>query len=249
MDLIAYYRVSTDRQGQSGLGLEAQRARVEQFAKTHSHRIVGDVIEVQSGKDDSRPELARALTQAREAQVGIVVAKLDRLARSAHYLGTIMASGIEVLFCDLPTLPPGPVGKFMVQMMASIAELEAGMISERTKVALQAAKARGTKLGGFRGTTASPRAREASAESRGRKADANALRLMPHLEELRRAGITEPGEIAKALTARNVPTPAGNQGWSRQAVIRCLDRVINVHTSTYLAAKERADTTTTWRSQ
>lgn len=225
MDLIAYYRVSTDRQGQSGLGLDAQRQRVEQFARTHSHRIVGEAVEVQSGKDDSRPELAAALSQARECGAGIVVAKLDRLARSAHFLGTILAGGTEVLFCDLPNIPPGPTGKFMVQMMASIAELEAGMISERTRSALQAAKARGTKLGGFRGTAVTPKARVASAESRSRAADAFAAKAMPHIKDI---VAHHPGasldRIAGHLTGRGVPTSTGKSGWNAAAVKRVLDR-------------------------
>lgn len=248
MRLIAYYRVSTDRQGQSGLGLEAQRARVEQFAATHSHQITGEVIEVQSGKDDSRPELRRALSQARLHSAGIIVAKLDRLARSAHFLGSILASGVDVLFCDLPNIPPGPTGKFMVQMMASIAELEAGMISERTKAALQAAKQRGTQLGGFRGTAASPKAREVSAEVRGRRADDSALRLMPVLEELRAQGITDIPRIADALTQRQVPTPSGKSTWSRQQVTRVIDRVLNIHQNDLEAAQSRAASTAGWKA-
>jgi DNA invertase Pin-like site-specific DNA recombinase len=247
MRLIAYYRVSTDRQGQSGLGLEAQRERVEHFARSHSHQITGEYVEVQSGKDDSRPELRRALSQARLHGAGIIVAKLDRLARSAHFLETILASGVEVLFCDLPNIPPGPTGTFMVQMMASIAELEAGMISERTKVALAAAKQRGTKLGGFRGTAATPKARVASAEARGRRADATALRLMPVLEDLRQRGITDIPAIADALTEQQVPTPSGKATWTRQQVSRVIDRVLNIHQTDLEAAQSRATATAAWK--
>lgn len=244
MRLIAYYRVSTDRQGQSGLGLDAQRERVEHFARTHSHQIVGEAIEVQSGKDDSRPELARALTQARTQRVGIIVAKLDRLARSAHFLGSVIASGVEVLFCDLPNLPPGPTGKFMVQMMASIAELEAGMISERTRAALKAAKQRGTKLGGFRGTAASPKAREASAEARGRRADQTALRVMSDIDDIWAQDRCEPKpslrELAAMLTQREIPNPSGGNTWSAMQVQRIIDRARAINQRDVDAAQKRA---------
>lgn len=242
MRLIAYYRVSTDRQGQSGLGLEAQRERVEQFAKAHGHLIVGEAVEVQSGKDDSRPELARALTQARVQRAGIIVAKLDRLARSAHFLGSLLADGTEVLFCDLPNIPPGPTGKFMVQMMASIAELEAGMISERTRSALQAAKQRGTKLGGFRGTAASPKAREASAEARGRRADQTALRVMSQIDEILGHFEAVPSlrQVAAALTAREIPNPSGGNTWNAMQVQRIIERAKSINQRDVDAAQERA---------
>lgn len=236
MKLVAYYRVSTARQGQSGLGLEAQREVVERFVSQRGHVIVEEVVEVQSGKDDSRPELARALAQARMLRAGIVVAKLDRLARSASFLDTIVSSGTDVLFCNLPDLPPGPTGRFMVQLMASIAEMEAGMISERTKAALQAAKARGTKLGGFRGTAASPKAREASAEARRARADEQALALMPALREIRAGHPTASlASIAAQLDQRNIPAPAGG-AWTPQAVGRTIERINRVHQ----AAQERA---------
>lgn len=240
MQLIAYYRVSTDRQGQSGLGLDAQRARVEHFAVSHQHQIVGECVEVQSGKDDSRPELASALSQARVHSAGIIVAKLDRLARSSHFLGTILASGVEVLFCDLPTLPPGPTGKFMVQIMASIAELEAGMISERTKNALAAAKQRGTKLGGFRGTAVTPKARVASAEARSRKAEEHALRVLPHITEIKQAwpDITL-GAMADRLTDLQVHTPTGSVVWTPTTVKRVLDRVAQIRARDIAEARRR----------
>lgn len=245
MRLIAYYRVSTQGQGQSGLGLEAQQEKVQKFAADRGHQLVEAFVEVQSGKDDARPKLAEALAAARRHKAGIIVAKLDRLARSAAFFERITSAGVDVLFCDLPDLPPGPTGRFMVQLMASIAELEAGMISERTKAALQAAKARGTRLGGFRGTAASPKAREASAKARRDAADSKALELMPLLREIWVTGCSTNACIAKQLTERGIPAPAGG-AWSPQAVGRVLARLQDIHQRDLDEARTRAASYTDW---
>lgn len=245
MNLIAYYRVSTTRQGQSGLGLEAQRQAVLEFAKLRGHVVVGEITEVQSGKDDSRPELARALSQARRERCAVVVAKLDRLARSARFLGEILESGVDVLFCNLPDLPPGATGKFMVQLMASLAEMEANLISDRTKAALQAAKARGTKLGGFRGTAASPKAREASAKARSGAADRRALELQPLLCELALEG-HGPRAIAQELNERAVPTPSGHGAWHASTVSSAMQRVERILQRDVEQAQKRAASHAAW---
>lgn len=227
MNVIAYYRVSTARQGQSGLGLEAQRAIVEDFCRSRGHAVLEEFVEVQSGKDDARPVLQQALSAARALKAGVVVAKLDRLARSASFLDRIVKGDVDVLFCNLPDLPPGPTGRFMLQLMASLAEMEAGIISERTKSALQAAKARGTKLGGFRGTAASPKAREASAESRRATADEHALQVMEHvtaIKALYREQHQSLHLIAGHLTGRGVPTATGKSAWSAMQVQRAIQR-------------------------
>ena len=234
MRLVAYIRVSTERQGQSGLGLAAQREIIEKFASDRGHQVVAEYVEVQSGKDDSRPELARALAQARMAKTGIIVAKLDRLARSAHFLETFVRSGVDVLFCNLPDLPPGPTGRFMVQVMASIAELEAGMISERTKSALNAARERGKKLGGFRGTAASPKAREASARARASSADKKALEVMTTIEALKAQGHHSLRDLARGLTA-NDP----EHTWTPMGVKRVIDRVKSIHQRELQLAQQR----------
>lgn len=239
MRLVAYIRVSTERQGQSGLGLAAQREIIERFAQERGHQIVAEYVEVQSGKDDSRPELARALAQARLARAGIIVAKLDRLARSAHFLETFVRSGVDVLFCNLPDLPPGPTGRFMVQVMASIAELEAGMISERTKGALQAARERGKTLGGFRGTAASPKAREASAKARASKADSKALEVMASIEQLKSQGKQSLRDLAEGLTAAGVRPPMEHGHWTPMGVKRVIDRVKSIHQRELEAAQQR----------
>src|SRR5882757_4612563 len=146
---IAYYRVSTAKQGVSGLGLEAQRAAVANYLNGGDWHIQSEFTEVESGRRADRPELDRASAAARVHRVPVVVAKVDRLTRSVAFLSRLLEAGVEVRFADLPAIE-GPTGRFMLQQMAAVAELEAGMISARTKAALAAAKARGQKLGGAR---------------------------------------------------------------------------------------------------
>lgn len=144
-DIIAYYRVSTAKQGQSGLGLEGQKAAVEAYAKQIGARIVASYREVETGKLADRPELARALPHAKRSKATLVVAKLDRLARNVAFLSALMRSGAEFVCCDNPH-----ANKLTIHILAAVAEDEAERISERTKAALQAAKARGVKLGSAR---------------------------------------------------------------------------------------------------
>lgn len=143
--LVGYYRVSTQRQGQSGLGLEAQQAAVEAYGKQTGCTLVASYTEVESGKRADRPELARAIAHAKRAGATLVIAKLDRLARNVHFVSGLMESGVEFVACDLPN-----ASKLTLHIHAAVAEDELRNISERTKVALQAAKARGKKLGGHR---------------------------------------------------------------------------------------------------
>src|SRR5215212_9954913 len=143
---IAYYRVSTDQQGRSGLGLDAQKETVRGFLKGGDWTLVDEVIEVESGRLADRPQLARALAQCRIMRATLVVANVSRLTRSVAFLSRLLEAGVDVRFCDLPQIE-GPTGKFMLQQMAAVAELEAGLIGDRTRKALAAAKARGVKLG------------------------------------------------------------------------------------------------------
>ncbi|MBX7106188.1 MAG: recombinase family protein [Gemmataceae bacterium] len=144
-DLIAYYRVSTKQQGESGLGLEAQEAAVVAYARQIGGRIVANYVEVESGKRSDRPELAKALAHARRNKATLTVAKLDRLSRNVAFLSRVMESGCEFAAADMPS-----ANKFMLHVMAAVAENEAKAISDRTKAALAAAKARGMKLGSAR---------------------------------------------------------------------------------------------------
>jgi DNA invertase Pin-like site-specific DNA recombinase len=142
---IAYYRVSTQKQGQSGLGMEAQQATVESFARSDGVVLLASYTEVESGKDNDRPQLKAALVHAKRSRATLVVAKLDRLSRNAAFLLTLIESKVPVLACDNPH-----ANELTIGLLAVIAEHEARMISERTRAALQAAKARGVRLGSAR---------------------------------------------------------------------------------------------------
>lgn len=142
---VAYFRVSTRKQGRSGLGLEAQRAAVESFAKQSGAVVLKDFCEVESGKKSNRPELAAALAFAKRAGATLVVAKLDRLARNVAFLSRLMESGVQFVACDNPHATP-----FTIHILAAVAEWEAEAISKRTKEGLAAAKRRGVKLGSAR---------------------------------------------------------------------------------------------------
>lgn len=169
MGYVSYLRVSTARQGVSRLGLEAQREAVERFLALTGASHVEEFVEIETGRGSNalqrRPELAKALSKARTSKSALVVAKLDRLTRSARFLLELIegSGGIDIAFCDLPQLPHGPVGRFMVTQLAAVAEFEAGMISERTKAALRAARARGVKLGVNGARLAAMRKAEANA--------------------------------------------------------------------------------------
>src|SRR5215475_8925935 len=181
-DFIAYFRVSTGKQAKSGLGIEAQRQAVANYLNGGDWRIIAEFTEVESGKRSDRPALDKALAAARLRQVPLVVAKVDRLTRSVAFLSRLLEAGVDVRFADLPMIE-GATGKFLLQQMAAVAELEAGMISARTKAALAAAKRRGVKLGGDRG------ARLAKARAAGRaavqaRARNRAADLAPTIQEL-----------------------------------------------------------------
>ena len=139
---VAYFRVSTDRQGKSGLGLEAQRASVINYLNGGTWELVGEFVEVESGKHSDRPRLAEALQACRKHRAKLVIAKLDRLSRNLAFIATLMESGIEFVAVDNPH-----ANKLTVHILAAVAQHEREAISERTKDALRAAKARGTKLG------------------------------------------------------------------------------------------------------
>lgn len=159
MELVAYYRVSTARQGESGLGLEAQRSKVQQMAAERRAVVAAEFVEVESGRKVDRPQLAAALAQARQIGAAVAVAKLDRLARDAELVLRLSreaeGSGMAgFLFCDLPDIDATTsAGRMVLSLMASVAEFESRRTSERTRDALAAAKARGVKLGGLRPST------------------------------------------------------------------------------------------------
>jgi len=210
---IAYLRVSTARQGDSGLGLEAQRRTVEAFAKAQGGRITAEHVEVESGKRSDRPELAKALQAARKAKATLLIAKLDRLARNVAFIAAMMDAGVDFVACDQPF-----ASRLTLHILAAVAEDEARRISERTKAALQAAKARGTKLG-------SPIARQTVEKARAAKsayaAKANAT-TQAVIREIKASGIDTLAGIARTLQARGIRTPAGRTEWQPVQVSRLL---------------------------
>jgi DNA invertase Pin-like site-specific DNA recombinase len=218
---IAYYRVSTSKQGKSGLGLEAQRAAVAGYLNGGDWRIVGEFTEVESGKRSDRPQLDAALAMARVHRAPVVVAKVDRLTRSVAFLSRLLEAGVDVRFADLPQIE-GATGQFMLTQMAAVAQLEAAMISKRTKVALAQAKKRGQKLGGDRGARLSTKARKAGNAAMAAKAAARAADLRPMITELQGRGCKSLRAIAAALNDAGIPTARGTGTWSAVQVSRVL---------------------------
>jgi len=219
---VAYYRVSTDRQMRSGLGLETQRAAVREFVNGHGN-LLTEYTEVETGKRADRPELTKALANARRQGATLVIAKLDRLARNVAFTAKLMESGADFLACDMPE-----ANKLTIHILAAVAEDEARRISERTKAALAAYKRRGGKLGAAR-----PECREITRKAARKGSPIGATRvaaqarcayadLLPTIQELRLAG-NSLREIAAELDAAGHVTRKGRT-WNATQVKRVLDR-------------------------
>ena len=206
---IAYFRVSTDRQGRSGLGLDAQREAVLRHVGSNRGELIGEFCEIESGKRNDRPQLAAAISATKRAKATLIIAKLDRLARNVHFVSGLMESGVDFVAADNPH-----ANKLMVHMLAAFAEHEREQISQRTKDALAAAKARGIRLGRNGADRLAPAYRAEAIE--------RARQLAPVLAELRAAGMSA-RQIAAELTARKIATPGGGR-WHAQAVIRMIGR-------------------------
>ena len=208
MKYIAYYRVSTTRQGKSGLGLEAQQQAVDSFCQP-----IESFTEIETGTNKrQRPQLQRAIAACKRSGATLVIAKLDRLARNVHFVSGLMESGVEFVACDNPT-----ANRLTVHILAAVAEDEAHRISERTKAALAAAKARGVRLGNPNvSADAQPKASAANASA----AAEWAAKVRPVAQQLRAAGRTL-AEVADILTGRGLLTRYG-KAWSPTAVMRLL---------------------------
>jgi DNA invertase Pin-like site-specific DNA recombinase len=214
-NFISYLRVSTARQGASGLGLEAQRAAVAVHLNGGDWKLVKEVIEVESGKRNDRPELATALRLCRKHKATLIIAKLDRLARNVAFISNLMESGVEFVAVDMPQ-----ANRFVVHILAAVAEHEAEAISKRTKSALAAAKARGTKLGGRRVSAERFAEIQASAtQERSKRAEQGRAKLLPTIREIQAGGATSLRQIAAELNSRGIPTPRNGE-WSAVQVQR-----------------------------
>ncbi len=211
---VIYTRVSTAEQGKSGLGLDAQQQDIDAFLNTSSevpYEIVGKFQDVQSGKDDDRPGLRAALDLAKRRKAQLLVAKLDRLSRDVEFIAGIMKRA-DIRLANMPTVDP-----FMMHIYAALAEKERKLISERTKAALASAKARGTKLGGYRAGSLDKRVAALK-----QTADADAKRVIGIIGPLRAANRCL-REIAEELQKQGIKTPRGG-AWTAMQVKRTLDR-------------------------
>jgi DNA invertase Pin-like site-specific DNA recombinase len=216
---VAYYRVSTARQGRSGLGLEAQQQAVREHLNGGKWELVAEFTEIESGKRSDRPKLEEALKSCRLRGAKLIIAKLDRLARNVAFISNLMESGVEFEAVDFPQ-----ANRLTIHIMAAMAEHEAKMISERTKAALAAAKRRGVKLGGDRGARLTPAARAAGREAIRERALARASDLASTVKELQAAGCESLRALAEGLDARGIPAARGGK-WSAVQVSRLLGRI------------------------
>jgi DNA invertase Pin-like site-specific DNA recombinase len=216
---VSYLRVSTARQGASGLGLEAQRAAVADYLNGGDWALVQEVVEIESGKRNDRPALAMALRLCRKHRATLVIAKLDRLARNVAFISNLMESGVEFVAVDMPQ-----ANRFVVHILAAVAEQEAEAISKRTKAALAAAKARGTKLGGRR--VSAERFAEigaAARQARTERAERGRAEILPTIAKIQAAGATTLRQISAELNALEIPAARGGE-WSAVQVRRILER-------------------------
>jgi DNA invertase Pin-like site-specific DNA recombinase len=217
--LIGYVRVSTAKQGRSGLGIEAQRDALERFAAAEGFALGRVFVEVETGKGadalDRRPELAAAVHEARRQRCSVGVAKLDRLSRDVHFVSGLMAHRVPFVVAELGT----DVDPFILHLFAALAEKERAMIATRTKAALAAAKARGVVLGGPK----LAKARKSAVASIKALADQHASNVLPVIRELQRTGAASLHQIADALNARGITTPRGG-AWYAKSVSNVLAR-------------------------
>jgi DNA invertase Pin-like site-specific DNA recombinase len=226
---IAYLRVSTDRQGKSGLGLEAQREAIARFAHEQGMALTAEFVEVETGKGsdalERRPQLAAALAAARRAGAPVIVAKLDRLSRDVAFIAGLMAQRVPFIVAELGA----DCDPFLLHLYAALAEKERALISSRTRAALAAAKTRGVTLGGVRSGQRLPTAEQhargvrAGAEAQRMAADHRAHACAARVLDLRDTGISLAG-IASTLEAEGIPTPRGG-AWTATAVRRVLARI------------------------
>jgi DNA invertase Pin-like site-specific DNA recombinase len=235
---IAYLRVSTDKQGRSGLGIEAQREAVVHFLNGGQWALSAEYVETETGRRSDRPKLAAALAHAKAIGAKLVFAKLDRLTRNVDLLRSLVASGVDLVFCDLPSVPPGPMGRFLLTQMAAVAELEAGLIGERTKNALSVARKRIARTGqkghphikrlgnpnGARALKGKQVGNTEAVEKIKQDAAQRAAGLKAIVEDIMRSGITTVRGIADELHTRGTRAPRGDT-WHPTAVTRLLNRL------------------------
>lgn len=209
---IPYYRVSTQAQGISGLGLDAQKQAIEQFVKTHHLQLLPELIEIESGRNNKRPVLGQALRLCREQKAVLLIAKLDRLGRNVAFISTLLESQVEFIAVDNPH-----AGKLVIHIMAAFAEHERDLISLRTKEALRAAKQRGVVLGRH--------GRDVLAEQNRQAADRFARKMDPIIGKLERQGFKTLRQITGELNRRNIPPFRKGSKWHVHTVHCMVKRI------------------------
>lgn len=222
---VSYLRVSTDRQGRSGLGLDAQRKAVSDYLNGGDWELIAEVIEVESGGNNDRPQLQAAIEKCRAYGARLVVAKIDRLTRDAAFLLNLRDAGIDFVAADMPD-----ANRLTVGIMALVAEQEREAISQRTKAALAAAKARGVQLGAYRdgqfvGRAGTREDAQRATQGRTRQANAFARDIQPALRDADPDGTASLSAIAKRFNDKGVPTPSGRGEWTPMAVSRLKARL------------------------
>jgi DNA invertase Pin-like site-specific DNA recombinase len=224
---VAYYRVSTQKQGRSGLGLEAQQRAVRDHLDRTSRKLIAELVEVESGKNPDRPKLAEALKLCRLTGSKLIVARLDRLARNVAFVSSLMEAGTDFEAVDFPQ-----ANRFTVHILAAVAEYEARLISERMRASLAAAKARGVKLGGRTSTSGNPAGLAKARRLIAAKSAARIADLAPVIAEIRAAGFVSAASVARQLNARGIRAARAGR-WTRSTAAFMLSRL-----SLVLAAAE-----------
>jgi DNA invertase Pin-like site-specific DNA recombinase len=209
---VAYYRVSTQEQGKSGLGLEAQKTAVSNYLRSAAGVLAAEYTDIESGKRDDRPELSRAITHAKKLKATLVIAKLDRLSRKVSFVSSLMDAGVKFVAVDNPS-----ANELTIHILAAVAQAERKAIAERTRAALAAAKARGRVLGNPRLASARPLATIALQQ----RASSFASNVLPTIRSLESAGCKSLRSIASALNARGVASPRGSI-WTAASVSRII---------------------------
>jgi DNA invertase Pin-like site-specific DNA recombinase len=218
---VSHLRVSTERQGRSGLGLEAQRKAVDDFLNGGRWTLVSEFVEIETGKNDERPKLKEALHHAKVTGATLVIAKLDRLSRNLGFIANLQESKVRFVCADMPD-----ANELTIHILGAIAQHERTMISQRTKVALAAAKARGQRLGNPNGAAALQRAAKGNAKAVATLkagADARAQDLLPIVDAIKAEGHTTLEAVAAELNARGILTARGGQ-WYAMTVRNLLKR-------------------------
>ena len=213
---IAYLRVSTDKQGEQGHGINAQRQAIANYLVACGGELLDEFLEVESGKKNDRPELQCAIQRCKTSRAILIIAKLDRLSRNMAFIANLMDAGIEFIACDNPY-----ANKLTIHILAAIAEHEREMISRRTKEALAAAKAKGVALGGYRGTTLSDEIRQKAILARRTKSREYSANVIPLIHKQLEAGYSL-NAIARNLNYQRIVTVNG-KGWTAKSVSRIVN--------------------------